>query len=138
VEVTRDVISDLMPLYGSGEASADTKALVEQFLRSDPEFAALVHDERCMELLKETVAFPPNREKQSLSRLKRLIKIQTWFLAAALLFSLVPFSIRIEDGSVTFFMLQDTPLLAAIYWFIAAAFWLGYFLTRRRLRVSGI
>ena len=138
MEVTRDVISDLMPVYGSGEASADTQVLIEEFLRSDPEFAALVHDERHMELLKQSVAVPPNREKQSLNRLKRLIKIQTWFLAAALLFSLIPFSIRIDDGSITFFMLQDTPLLAAIYWFIAAAFWLGYFLTRRRLRVSGI
>jgi len=127
-----------MPLYASGEASADTKVLVEQFLRSDPEFAALVHDERPVELLKQSVAFPPNGEKQSLNRLKRLIRIQTWFLAAALLFSLIPLSIRIEAGSITFFMLHDTPLLAAIYWVIATAFWLGHFLTRRRLRVSGI
>lgn len=38
--VTRDVVSDLWPLYASGEASADTRTLVEGFLAGDPAFAA--------------------------------------------------------------------------------------------------
>lgn len=42
--ITRDVISDLWPLYASGEASPDTRALVEAFLREDPEFAQTLHD----------------------------------------------------------------------------------------------
>ena len=40
--VSRDVVSDLWPLYRSGEASADTKRLVERFLAEDPEFARLL------------------------------------------------------------------------------------------------
>jgi len=39
MKVTRDVITDLWAVYESGEASADTRALVEEFLREDPEHA---------------------------------------------------------------------------------------------------
>ena len=38
--LTHDVISDLWPVYDAGEASADTRALVEGYLAQHPEFAA--------------------------------------------------------------------------------------------------
>jgi anti-sigma factor RsiW len=40
LEVTRDVVADLWPLYESGEASMDTRALVDAFLSEDPPFAS--------------------------------------------------------------------------------------------------
>ena len=138
MKVTREVVNDLWPVYAAGEASADTTVLIEEFLRDDPEFAALVRNQETVELLRQPVANVPDREHQSLKRLKWLIQTQTWFLAVALLFSLLPLSIKIEGGEITFFMLQRTPWLAAIYWVIAAAMWFGYFRMRRRLRVSGL
>ena len=39
LNVTRDVVADLWPLYESSEATADTRALVEEFLKTDREFA---------------------------------------------------------------------------------------------------
>lgn len=44
LDVTRDVVSDLYPLYRSGEASRDTRALVEGFLAGDGEFAATLRE----------------------------------------------------------------------------------------------
>jgi hypothetical protein len=41
MEVTREMVVDLLPLYESGEASADTRAAVEEFLRRDPSLARL-------------------------------------------------------------------------------------------------
>ena len=38
MNVTRQVVADLLPIYISGEASGDTRALVEDFFRQDPEF----------------------------------------------------------------------------------------------------
>ena len=38
MNATRDVITDLLPLYFSGEASADTRALVEEYFATNPEF----------------------------------------------------------------------------------------------------
>jgi len=40
LEVTRDVVADLWPLYESGEASMDTRALVDAFLSEDRPFAS--------------------------------------------------------------------------------------------------
>ena len=39
--VTRDVVYDLLPAYFAGDASPDSRALVESFLQSDVEFAAM-------------------------------------------------------------------------------------------------
>jgi anti-sigma factor RsiW len=41
MEVTRDVILDLLPLYLADEVSADTRALVEKHLEADPELARI-------------------------------------------------------------------------------------------------
>jgi anti-sigma factor RsiW len=41
MEVTRNVILDLLPLYLAGETSPDTAALVESYLKTDPELARL-------------------------------------------------------------------------------------------------
>jgi len=43
IEITRDVVSDLWPLYRTGEASRDSKALVDQFLAEDSDFASTLH-----------------------------------------------------------------------------------------------
>jgi len=40
LEVTRDVVADLWPLYESGEASVDTRSLVDAFLSEDRPFAS--------------------------------------------------------------------------------------------------
>jgi hypothetical protein len=39
MEVTRNVVLDLLPLYLAEEASADTRALVQKHLENDPELA---------------------------------------------------------------------------------------------------
>jgi len=51
MKVTRDVIYDLLPGYFSGEASADTRAIVDEFLRDDPEFRQMM--ERFRQVFRE-------------------------------------------------------------------------------------
>jgi hypothetical protein len=41
MEITRDVILDLLPLYVADEVSADTRALVEAYLEGDPQLAKI-------------------------------------------------------------------------------------------------
>src|SRR5215471_16718467 len=74
MNVTREVINDLWPVYAADEASADTRALVKEFLRQDPEFAGLLQG--CGEegLLRKVIpTLPPDREAQALRRTKRLL-----------------------------------------------------------------
>lgn len=41
MKITRDVIYDLLPGYFAGDASADTRTLIDEFLATDPEFARM-------------------------------------------------------------------------------------------------
>ncbi len=41
MKITRDVILDLLPLYLADEVSAETRALVEKYLETDPELAEI-------------------------------------------------------------------------------------------------
>ena len=46
MNVTKDVILDLLPLYYSDEASNDSRTLVEEQLQQDPELARLAEEGR--------------------------------------------------------------------------------------------
>jgi hypothetical protein len=39
MNVTREVILDLLPVYLAGEASPATRALIEEYMEQDPELA---------------------------------------------------------------------------------------------------
>jgi hypothetical protein len=41
MKITREVIYDLLPAYFANEASADTRALIEEFFATDPEFGRM-------------------------------------------------------------------------------------------------
>lgn len=41
MQVTREVIYDLLPSYFAGDASDDTRALVDAYFETDPEFARM-------------------------------------------------------------------------------------------------
>ncbi len=50
MEITKNVILDLLPLYLSDEVSEDTRNLIEVYLESDEELSALVKQSAAMEL----------------------------------------------------------------------------------------
>ena len=61
MEVTRNVILDLLPLYLADEVSADTRALVEKYLETDPELAKIAKQSAATEL-PEDIPIPLNKE----------------------------------------------------------------------------
>jgi hypothetical protein len=74
MKVTRDVILDLWPVYEAGEASADTRALVEQYLHEDPEFARLVRENGGSKALRPTpLSLPRDSEMDTLLRTQQLL-----------------------------------------------------------------
>ena len=75
-KITRDVISDLWPLYASGEATEDTRALVESFLADNPEFVA--EFEAAVALPAADGAIPPDAEARALVRTKALMRGGRW------------------------------------------------------------
>jgi len=83
MKVTRDVVSDLWPVYESGEASADTKALVEEFLAQDAAFAATL---RANPTLPATeVHMSHDSETVALKRTRDLVHGRGWLRGVRLL-----------------------------------------------------
>ena len=137
MNVTKEVILDLMPLYQAGEASPATRTLVEEFLRHDPELRAQIGQGLAA---LPSAPLPPDLELRSLGRTRGLIARQRWLFGMGILFSLLPFAseFRIEDGRLTearFYGL-DHPVLAFLSLVIGIACWVAYHRTRRRLRTA--
>jgi hypothetical protein len=63
MEISRNVIIDLLPLYIADEASPETRALVDMYLESDPELANIAQKLSNSEVLKD-VPIPITKEHE--------------------------------------------------------------------------
>jgi anti-sigma factor RsiW len=141
MNVTSNVIDDLLPAYFSGEASADTRALVEQHFREHPAYE--VQARRVAKTLQdalETVAVEPRLERTALRRAKRRLRMQTALFAVASTLTLnaisLQFSLTVDAGHVHVHWLSlpgQTTIIGALL-LLAAVVWVFYFRTRRSVR----
>ena len=138
MKVTRDVIRDLLPLYQAGEASRDTRDLIEAFLSGDPALAAEARDSQAAATFPEPPAGAMSNGRAALEYTRRLIGRRQRFFGAALACTLLPFSIAVRHGEVVWFMWRDAPDLAGVLTGVAVGCWIGYFRARRQLSVAGM
>jgi len=138
MNITRDVVRDLLPLYASGEASADTRALVDFFLKADPGLATEVASMREDAPLVAAAPVPPMAaDRKALERTRHLLRQRTGFFAAAIFFTMLPLSVRGGDDGVRF-IFSSLPVLQASFLSSALVFWIMYAVTRHKMRVSGL
>ena len=81
MKVTRDVIQDLLPLYLSGEVSADTSALVKEYLETDPELAKLAEQATANDLSEVPIPLSKETEMEAYKKANKLMVIRTLGLA---------------------------------------------------------
>lgn len=138
MRITREIVKDLLPLYAAGEASADTRAAVEEWLRADPELARLVEEMRGIG--EEGPARPPEPDAglAALATTKALLRLRTWLFAWALFFTGLPLSFVFGDEGLRFLMLRDAPLPSAASLAVAVVLWILFARVARRLRVTGL
>jgi hypothetical protein len=134
--ITENVVADLLPLYAAKECSADTRRVVEEYLKAHPEYAGRA-DALLQDPLPGSAPGPPDNDDamKTLSRTKRLLKQRTYFMAFAIFCSLTPFSFFFSNGTVRW-LLSESPISAAIYGVGALILWTGYFITRKQLTVA--
>jgi hypothetical protein len=135
--ISRNVILDLLPLYLAGEASEETRALLEQYLRENPEFGATVRDraEKTTALLASVQAPPPpDHEKATLEHVRRFNRLRTYLLAVCIFLTLTPLSFGFEGRYMRWMMLRDNPTQAVFFWIAALVCWTVYAIMGRRLR----
>jgi anti-sigma factor RsiW len=93
MNVTRNVVLDLIPLYAANELSEDSRRIVEDFLKTDPELAALVK-KMAANGLRGTPPAPTSRdtELRAFAQTKKIMLVRNviWVLAA-LLFATILF-----------------------------------------------
>jgi len=144
MNVSREVVLDLVPVYLSGEASADTRALVEEFAVQDTEFGRTLESQRrdvaayAKSLRQPFPALPADHELRTLERTRRMAGQLRWLLAIALMFTVFPMSFSFEGNHITFLLLRDAPSLAMASWVAAAGFWIGFLFMQRKLSASGL
>ena len=83
MEITRNVILDLLPLYTADEVSADTRVLVEKYLETDPELANVAKHSAAMRLSGEIpISLTVEDKMRAYMKAKWLISLRTIFYAA--------------------------------------------------------
>jgi anti-sigma factor RsiW len=141
MNITPDVVNDLLPLYLAGEASPGTRALIEEYLRDHPAFAAEVRAqaEQSQALLSRatvSIAAPPDHEKATLERVRRFNRYRTYVLALALACTMMPLSFAFVGDQIRWTMLGDNPRLAVFLWVAALGCWVAHYRLGRRLRTE--
>jgi len=136
MSITRDVVKDLVTVYLAGEATADTRALVEDWLRSDPELAAQVERARGLEL--PVVAAPaPTVEKRAFDRTRRRLRGRGIVLGAAIYFTTLPLTVTFGSDGFHGLLLEDwTARIPALV--VAAALWVVYWRMSRPVVARGL
>lgn len=82
--VHRNVILDLLPAYIAGEASAETRALVEAYAQTDTQIARLIRAGTLEPAATTTRVTPPESlEMKALQRVRRGIRRQLVYVAVA-------------------------------------------------------
>ena len=132
--VSRQVISDLWPLYAAGEASPDTRALIEAFLAGDPEFAALL--KAPMALPASDISTSPGAEVAALKRTRDLVQGRSWLRGLRLVaLVLTLFAIR---RAITQVQWTTSPALFVGEAIAAAVLWTVYALFVRHYRAQSL
>ena len=125
MKVTRDVIYDLLPTYFAGDASEDSRSLIEEFFASDPEFGRMA--ERFRRMMGERpsgAALEAERAKIVFDRARTRVKLR---LAAVIwgLGALFPLALAAFTGQFSF--RHPGLVIGAVFAAMALATWLMSF-----------
>jgi anti-sigma factor RsiW len=139
MNVTREIILDLLPVYLSGEASPATRSLVEEYMKQDPELAQRIRlqwTENIAEVAPS--ALPPDLELRSLSRTRRLLGLQRWLFGFGFIALSLSNGFSFADGRLKefHFLLRDYPMEFGICLTLGLACRIAYFSIVCRLRSS--
>jgi anti-sigma factor RsiW len=133
--ITRDIVNDLLAVYLAGDASSDTRSLVEEWLARDRDLARQVEVAR-----RDLPAVaPPERsaEMRTLATTKRRLRRKGILLGMAIWVTALPLTVRFTSEGFQGLMITDWPERAIIL-SMAAVLWTLYARVSRGLRVSGL
>lgn len=135
MKVTEAVIEDLLPLYLANEVSADTRALVDEYLKTHPEMAKRAAEQE-PELPR--VGMPVEGERLVLRRTQRMLRLRSFALGFALAFTLTPLSFGdFDERGLHWIFWPDQAEFAVASLILGAICWVQYLRLDRQLRPRG-
>ena len=138
MQVTHDVLVDLLPRDVSGEGSADTRRLVEEHIARDAALARLANAMRAELNVPATMPSAlADQQTNALERTRKLLRRRQWTFALALFFTFLPLTFAWSGSELTFWMVRDEPG-SRLFWIGAAYLWFQYYRLQRRLRPSNL
>ena len=136
MNISSDVIRDLLPAYLAGEASADTSVLVEEALSSHADLRA---EARALDAIPAAdVTLPAGLESSSLRRTQVLLRRRTFLAGFGYLFTTLPLALVGRAWGPVWFGVPALRLLAAICLAAAAVGWLAFMGNARELCGTGL
>ena len=142
MNITENIILDLLPLYFEQEASEETRVLVESYFADNPEFGDKMKKEYEQGLpIAFTPALKPEDKMIILKKTQNFLRFRSILLNTAIIFTLFPFLY------FTFYDFEGRTFegfgwvwtdFGALSWMFGIVAWLGYVVIRFRMRTSGI
>ena len=124
MKVTRDVIYDLLPSYFAGDASDDTRALVEAYFETDPEFGRMATRFQSLIAERQRTAPSAERERETFACARAAAELPQKTRAAALAFgfaSLLSFAVAFTTWNDRMGLLNPGILMGAVFGVMAVA-----------------
>ncbi len=84
LEVSRDVVSDLWSLCRSGDASTDSRALVDAFLSEDGAFAATLKERERLPGVMPALRLSPDAERRLLDQARERARMKLLVIGGAI------------------------------------------------------
>ncbi len=131
MNVTREVITDLLPVYYAKECSNDTRLLVEEFFKANPEFERQAKNLRTPFPSSIPQGLAKEDEMKSLGKTRRLLRVRSAILGFAIFCSLAPFSFLYTQGKI-YWLFSESPTSAIIYGIVGVALWVAYAVMKRK------
>ncbi len=140
MKITRNVIIDLLPIYLSGEASEDTRAMVEVYCKHDAELSTLLGAGGGDPFGEDDMPLPVEEvEMRILRNTKKKLRTRSTVLGLAIFFSLAPFSFIFTEGQgMRWLVLENPPWYPATLVILALLSWTTYVAMRHRMRSAGM
>jgi len=134
MNITRNVILDLLPLYLADELSDDSRTLVEAFLATDPHLAELAQQTtRPLPLETIPISLTKDDEMKSFTRTKQLLFQKNLFFALAVFVSLSLLAFRFDETGITWLWQGASGTLLGLA-LTAIVLWLAFWQATFRLR----
>jgi len=128
-KIPQHVILDLLPLYLAEEVSVETRNLIEEYLKTDPQLAALAEQaKRATSLQEIPVSLKKENEMEALKKVKKLMVQHNMFLALAVILTIMV--------GLSYIFLWDEPRGAAapfVFGGLAGIFWVAFFMVNKRI-----